>query len=524
MKSPYFTEDHEIFRREVRKFVEKEVLPHAGTWEKEEHIPRDLWEKMGSLGFLGINFADKYGGAGLDIFYSVVLVEEMARSGLGGLTAAVSVQEYMATAHLGRVGSEELRQKYLVPSIQGKKVGALAITEPNTGSDVAAITTRAVRDGDLYVINGAKTFITNGYYGDFITLAVKTLPDAGADGVSLVVVDQGSAGLSARKLEKIGWHCSDTAELSLVDVKVPVGNLVGEENLGFYYIMESFQLERLIAAIGSCAGAQVCLGMAIRYVNERQAFGKPLARFQALRHTLADLSAELEAARQLVYYTAWLHEQGEQAIRESSMAKLVAGELANRVVDKSLQCFGGYGYMEEYPIARAYRDARAGTIAAGTSEIMREIISRIIVDEAQYEAGYDKVEKAPAAADSKPREAAPEAEETAPKTIAEVFSGLPARFRPERATGWNAVFHFDLSGPQGGKYTVVVRDGACKVENGLVGEASCAVAAADKTYLDIELGKINPQMAYMLRKVKVSNLSQMMRYLKVFRKLFRKKK
>jgi putative sterol carrier protein len=330
-------------------------------------------------------------------------------------------------------------------------------------------------------------------------------------------------------------------------VRVPIANLIGQENLGFYYIMESFQLERLAAAVNSVAGSEYCLEVTLRYINEREAFSRPIAKFQAIRHALADLATELEAAKQLMYYTAWLHKEGEQAIKESSMSKLLAGELANRVVDKCVQCFGGYGYMEEYLIARAYRDVRVGTIVAGTSEIMREIISKIIIDEAQYESGYTKAAKkeqaepkgtnlsAPPsvrdegkpAQEPKPDkeiEPKPGTETHIPKTVPELFASLPGRFRPERAQDWNAVFHFDLSGDNGGQYTVRIQNGTCKVEEGLQGNADCVVKAKDKTYMDIELGKTNPNIAYMLGKVKVSSLSQMMRYIKVFRKLFKAKK
>ncbi|RMD98207.1 MAG: acyl-CoA dehydrogenase, partial [Calditrichaeota bacterium] len=390
MRSPYFTKDHELFRQTVRQFMENEVVPQADVWEKDQRIPRDIWQKMGALGFLGINFPETYGGAAADFFYSVVFLEEVGRTGLGGFAAAVAVQQYMATAHLYHVGSEELKRKYLVPSISGEKVGALAITEPNTGSDVANLQTRAVREGDHYVINGSKTFITNGVYGDFVTVAVKTDPDAGLDGISLIVVDTDTPGFSAKKLRKMGWHCSDTGELAFDEVRVPTTHLIGEENRGFYYIMESFQLERLVGSLTAIGGMEKALDITLQYISEREAFGRPIAKFQAIRHTLADLAAELEAAKQLTYHAAYLCDQGETFVREASMAKLITSELGKKLVDGCLQFFGGYGYMDEYPISRMYRDARVGTIAGGTSEIMREIISRIMIERVRYESIYQE--------------------------------------------------------------------------------------------------------------------------------------
>ena len=535
MRSPYFTRDHELFRQTVREFMEKEVVPHADAWEEAGRIPRDIWKKMGELGFLGINFPEKYGGAEADFFYSVVFLEEVGRTALGGFAAAVAVQQYMATAHLARVGSEELKQKYLVPSIQGEKVGALAITEPNTGSDVANIQTRAERDGDFYVINGSKTFITNGVYGDFMTLAVKTRPEAREDGISLIVVDRDTPGVSARPLRKIGWHCSDTAELSFDDVRVPVSQRIGEENMGFFYIMESFQLERLVGAITGIGGMEKALEITLKYITEREAFGRPIAKFQVIRHALADMATELEAARQLTYYAAYLCDQGEMFVREASMAKLHTSELGKRLVDTCLQYFGGYGYMEEYPIARMYRDARVGTIAGGTSEIMREIISRIMIDQAKYESVYEKQaaesttereatpETPTAGVTAKPEEApaesAPAATGKPPETVAEIFQTLPRRFRADKAGDYETVIHFDISGKEGGLFTVHIHDGVCEVKEGLHGEPKCVVKTKDKTYRDIELGKANPQMAFMMGKIKVSNVSEMLKFIGLFRPL-----
>ena len=515
MKSFYFTSNHEIFRNTVRQFIEKEVVPHAEEWEKNQRIPRSIWKRMGELGFLGINYPDIYGGTGADFFYSVVFLEELPRSTMGGFAAAVSVHEYMAAEYIYRFGSEELKQNYLVPAIEGKKIGALAITEPNTGSDVAAIRTRAVRKDNEYIINGSKTFITNGVFGDFVIVATKTDTEAGAGGISLILVDKDTPGFSSRQLHKMGWHCSDTGELSFEDVRVPVTNRIGEENSGFYYIMECFQLERLVSAIGSISGAFLGLELTLRYIKERQAFNRPLAKFQVIRHALADLKTELEAARQLTYYTAWLHSQGEAAVDFSSMAKLLTSELAKKTADVCLQFYGGYGYMDEYLISRMYRDVRVGTIVGGTSEIMREIISRIMIDQVDYQPGHERMDKMEA-----PLKAAKEEPgDTMPQTAAEILQSLPKRFLPEKAGDWETVFYFDISGPQGGQFTVKIIKGQCTVEPGFKEDAKCTVLVSDTTYRDVELGITKPEVAFMTGKIRVSDLTEMMQFTKLFQRL-----
>ncbi|MFQ5799203.1 MAG: acyl-CoA dehydrogenase family protein [Bacteroidota bacterium] len=519
MQSPYFTEEHDLFRNTARQFMQTEVIPFANEWEKEKKIPRTIWKKMGELGFLGINFPEKYGGADADFFYTVAFLEEVGHCALAGFTAAVLVQQYMATAHLFKVGSEALKEKYLVPSIAGKLVGALAVTEPDAGSDVAAIRTRAVREGDEYVITGSKTFITNGVYGDFITVAVKTGPEAGVEGISLIIVDSDTPGFSAKKLEKMGLHCSDTGELSFDDVRVPASNLIGQENMGFYYIMESFQLERLVAAITSVGTCDICIEETLKYIAEREVFNKPLAKFQVIRHALADAATELEAARQLTYYTSWLYEQGEQAVREYSMVKLLTTELSKKIADTCLQFFGGYGYMDEYPISRIFRDARVSTIVGGASEIMREIIAKVMIDQVKYESAYDRTraETSETAAEQPEKDGSKTSR--SPETVAELFQTLPDRFRPEKAGDWETVVHFDITGDAGEQYTVTIKDGVCSVELGLHGEAKCVVKTKDKTYLNIELGKTNPQTAFMMGKIRVSNLAEMMQFGKVFRRI-----
>ena len=414
-------------------------------------------------------------------------------------------------------------------------MGALAVTEPDTGSDVAAIRTKAVLDGDHYIVNGSKTFITNGADGDFFTLAVKTTPDTGAGGISLLVVDADAPGVTvARRLKKLGLKSSDTAELAFEDVRVPVGNLVGQENMGFYYLMEAFQLERLISAVISVGSSDVCIEQTIEYMKERKVFGRPLTKFQVLNHRLADRASEVEAARQLTYQAAWMMEQGEQPVRECSMAKLFANEVAIKVSYDCMQVFGGYGYMEEYPLARFYRDMRAGTIVAGTSEIMREIISRVMIEGTAPTKVAQRPKPAKSAkstknAPAKPAAAAvaeeslePEPEESdEPVTVESLFGSLASRMRPERTEGWKTCFHYKIAGSDTPEWTVQVEGASCTVTQGLEGEADCVVEMDEETYLGVETGAVNPQVAFMMGKVTVSNINEMMRYIKCFRPVFK---
>lgn len=524
MNSPYFSSEHETFRTTLRRFVEKEVVPFAEDWERERRIPRSIWKRMGELGFLGINYPEEYGGTEADIFYSVIFLEELARCTMGGFAAAVGVHSYMASEYIHRYGAEEMKKRYLVQAITGEKIGALAVTEPDAGSDVASIRTRAVRDGDYYAVSGSKTFITNGVYGDFILVAAKTDPDAGVGGISLILVERDTPGLTARQLKKIGWHCSDTAELTFEDVRVPLANCLGKENEGFYYIMECFQLERLVSAIIAVSGAEHGLEATLHYISERQAFNRPLARFQAIRHSLVDLRAELEAARQLTHYTAWLHQQGEQAVMQCSMAKLVATEMAKKMADTCIQYHGGYGYTDEYLISRMYRDARVGTIVGGTSEIMREIIARMMIDGVQYETHRDETGIGPGRAERKPGTDKKQTVITGPipETASEIIGTLPERFRREKAGDWETTFHFDIKGSEGGQYTITILNGTCRVETGLHGEPRCIVRTSDTVYRDIELGILNPEAAFMLRKIKISNMGEMVKFTKMFRRLYKK--
>lgn len=385
MKSYYFTEEHDLFRQSLRDFLNKEVIPNIDQWEEDRRIPKEFWVKFGAMGYFGLNFPEKYGGSDLDFFYSVILVEEISKCFSGGFAILPMVQSYMSTPYILTHGSDYLKEKYLPKAIAGELICSIAISEPNAGSDVMNIQTKAIRDGDHYIVNGSKTFITNGVYGDFMVAVVKTDPDAGVGGVSLLVIDRQTEGVSARKLKKLGWHASDTAELSFDDVKVPVENLIGDEGMGFYYLMGGLQVERLVAAVSSIGSCDASLNYALQYMSERKAFGRPINKFQVLRHRIAQMSSEMEANRYFTYHCCKVHDEGEYAVKECSMAKLLGTELCNKVATECLQFFGGYGYMEDYKMARVFRDARIGTIGAGTSEVMREIISKMVIDGQEYE-------------------------------------------------------------------------------------------------------------------------------------------
>jgi alkylation response protein AidB-like acyl-CoA dehydrogenase len=387
MKSPYFSKEHDSFRKHLREFFSEEVMPFVNDWESERSIPKDVWQKLGQQGLLGINHPKIYGGTEMDFFSSIVFLEELGRTGYGGFGVAVAVQAYMATSFIAHAGSDELKRKYLSSTISGEKVVALGITEPNSGSDLNQLQTHAVLDGDSFIVNGKKKFIANGTTADFIVLAVRTAPAKedgyrrGGTGISLLIVETGLEGVNSKKLDNIGWHCSDTAELYFDNVCVPSKNLIGTLNYGFYYIMRCLQLERLAAGTLALGSVDYCMEMTRQYVTQRKVFNSPLASFQALRHRIADLATEVESLRQLVHYTAWLYQQGELPIAECSMTKLKATELVNRVVNECLQWHGAYGYLAESAIARMYRDTRACTIAGGASEVIRDIIAQTILNE-----------------------------------------------------------------------------------------------------------------------------------------------
>ncbi len=375
--SRYFTEEHEMFREQVRNFVNKEISPHIDQWEQEELFPKSLYRRMGELGFLGIRYPEQYGGSNGDIWMTIAFCEEMCRCRALGLPMSVLVHTDMSSTHIARYGTEEQRQQYLVPMIKGEKVCAIAVSEPAAGSDVAGIQTTAVRDGDSYVLNGSKIFITNSVHADVFCVAAKTQKDKGHKGISMFLVERDTPGFRlAKKLRKLGNNTSDTGELVFEDVRIPRQNLIGEEGKGFYYIMGNFQDERLIAASMAVSAAQQALEDTLRYTRERRTFGKRLFDHQVIAHRLADLATELEAARQLTYYAADMLQHGGDCSTEVSMAKLFASEVANRIAYDCLQMHGGYGYIQEFPIERFFRDIRISPIGGGTSEIMREIIAK----------------------------------------------------------------------------------------------------------------------------------------------------
>jgi alkylation response protein AidB-like acyl-CoA dehydrogenase len=371
-----FTEEHDQLRESIHSFVVKELAPHAEEWE-ETTFPSSVFPRMGELGFLGLSYPEEYGGQGGDYYCNLVLAEEMTHANCGGLAMGVAVHTDMATPPIFLFGTEEQKQDYLVPSIKGEKISCLGISEPDAGSDVAGIKTRAVRDGGEWVISGSKTFITNGHRADYIVLVAKTDPDAGYDGFSLFLVDMDLPGvIREKKLEKLGMHASDTALLAFQDVRVPAEALLGQEGKGFYHIMWELQGERLIGAAGCVAGAQKLFDRTLQYATERNAFGRPIGRFQAIRHKFADMATKIEAGRQMVYTTAWRFHNSEYPVREISMAKLYAARMACEVADECLQIHGGAGYMKEYGIERAWRDLRLNRIGAGTDEIMLDVIGR----------------------------------------------------------------------------------------------------------------------------------------------------
>jgi len=375
-----FSEQHEMFRQAVRAFVDKEVAPHIEEWEQAGQIPKSIWPRMGQLGFLGVEYDERYGGGGADFLTTAVLCEEMARSRCASLAMAVGVHTDMASPHLYWTGSEALKEKYLPAICRGDALGAIAVTEPGGGSDVAAIRTRAVRDGDHYVLNGAKMFITNGVMADLYFVAARL--DAGDPakrhrGISMFLVERNTPGfVVSRKLDKMGNRASDTAELAFQDMPVPAEHLLGREGQGFYEVMRIFQRERLVAGLHAVASCGRALDDTIAYVRERQAFGGPLSEKQVVRHKIADLATLIEAGRWLTYAACLRFAGGEDAVKEISMVKLFTAEMAQRVAYDCVQLHGGYGYMREYPIERFFRDIRLMTIGGGTSEIMKDIIAK----------------------------------------------------------------------------------------------------------------------------------------------------
>ncbi len=375
---PPFSSEHEELRATIRRWVESEVVPFQDEWEERRIFPRSLFERAGELGFLGLKYPESLGGQGGDHLHDAVWAEEIAAAGMsGGVGAGLGGHTGIATPPIWKFGDPDQHERFLRPAIAGTAIGALGITEPGAGSDVASIRTRARRVEGGYVVNGSKTFITNGVRADFLVCAVRTTEGGGHHGISFLVLEREMDGYEiASKLEKLGWHASDTAELSFTDVEVPAENLLGEENGGFYLIMANFQWERLLMALGAVGAMRWCLEAALAYGQERRAFGRPIAGFQAIRHKLAEMATKLEVGRAITYNALRLFWSGQDALREVTLAKLHTQRAAVEVADEAVQIHGGYGSMREYRVERALRDARLGPIGGGTDEIMKEIVGK----------------------------------------------------------------------------------------------------------------------------------------------------
>jgi alkylation response protein AidB-like acyl-CoA dehydrogenase len=380
----YFTEEHEVFRASFKEFLQKEVVPHIEKWEKTGTIERFIWKKFGEMGYFGLNTPEEFGGMNLDLFYTVIFLEELQKVNSGGFAAAMWAHEYLAMTHLNKEGDDFIKNKYLVPSVEGDMIGCLCISEPFGGSDVAGMRSTAIKQGDTYILNGSKTFITNGVYSDYLIVAAKTDPLDKYKGISIFVVDRASKGISATKLDKLGWRASDTGEIAFDNVEIPASNLMGEEGKGFPYIMQHFALERLIMGVNAHARADFAVDYAIQYMQERVAFGKPLDKFQALRHKIAEMASKVDMCREYNYSITKRLDQGTYVVKEASISKLLSTKMADEVIYDALQLLGGYGYMEEYPMARLLRDSRLGPIGGGTSEILKEIIAKMIIDNKEY--------------------------------------------------------------------------------------------------------------------------------------------
>ncbi|MGH2809130.1 MAG: acyl-CoA dehydrogenase family protein [Actinomycetota bacterium] len=371
-----FRPEHEELRAAVRSFVDKELAPNAEEWERQQNFPKEIFKRVGELGFFGMKYPESVGGSGPDFVADAVVTEEFARAGSGGVSASLGAHKDLATLYVYNFGTPEQHQRWLVPSMEGSIVGGLGVTEPDAGSDVAGIKTSAKRDGDDWVINGSKIFITNGAWADYVVIAAKTDPDAGPSGITLFVIEAGMEGYSARKIPMLGWRSGATGELSFSGVRVPDSHRLGNEGEGFLAIMNNFAWERLIMALGQVSGAQRVYDFAKAYALDREAFNRPVGKFQVWRHRFADMATRIEAGRAMTYNALRLYAAGENPIREVSMAKLYTSEVAFAVADECVQIHGGYGYMTEFPAERALRDSRLGPIGGGTSEIMREIIGR----------------------------------------------------------------------------------------------------------------------------------------------------
>jgi len=375
--TPPFTDEHEQLRDSIRRFVAAELRPHVAEWEDAEWFPNDVFTRMGELGYLGLKYPEQYGGQGGDYLHDAVLAEELTGAGSGGLSAGIGAHIGIATPPIWKFGTEDQKQRFLAPAIRGERIAALGITEPGAGSDVAGIRTFAGKVDGGYVVNGSKTFITNGVRADFVVTAVKTTQEGGHQGLSFMVLEKEMEGYAvSKKLEKLGWRASDTAELAFDDVFVPDENLLGEENKGFYLIMANFQWERLVMALGSVASMARMVERSVAYASERTAFGRPIGQHQAIRHKIAEMAVKHEASRSLTYHALRLFTSGQDALREVTEAKLLSQRAAYEVADDALQIHGGAGYMKEYEIERAVRDTRLGPIGGGTDEVMKEILGK----------------------------------------------------------------------------------------------------------------------------------------------------
>ncbi|HEX2367617.1 MAG TPA: acyl-CoA dehydrogenase family protein [Acidimicrobiia bacterium] len=378
VRSIYETEDHEAVRAQTRRFVETEVVPNAADWEEAGQVPRAILLEMGKIGFFGLRLPEEHGGVAMGPLASVVFAEELGRSTFGGFAITVLVHTDLATPYLLNFGSDVQRKRWLPGILSGETLTAIAVTEPDAGSDVAAIRTRARRDGDGYVIDGTKMFITNGSTADLVFVAARTEPSVkGSRGISILAVERGAEGFTVgRSLSKMGWRCSDTAELVFEECWVPADQLIGEPERGFYHVMHNFQTERLVIGAMAMGESQRAIEMTVSHLRQRRAFGAPLWDKQAVRHRLAMLQAKVEAGRQLLYHTGWLLEQGDDAVRQVSMVKSYCGELANEVLAACVQFHGGMGFMTETAVERMYRDVRIHTIGGGATEVMLDEIAK----------------------------------------------------------------------------------------------------------------------------------------------------
>jgi acyl-CoA dehydrogenase len=376
MRYGLFTPEHDALRDSVRSFVAKELRPNADDWEQASEFPRETFARAGELGLFGMNFPPDVGGSGPDPVAAAVVIEELTLCGSGGVAASLGAHKDLACLYLFNLGSSEQHGRWLTPALAGEIIGALGVTEPDAGSDVASLRTTARRDGDGWIINGSKMFITNGAWADFVVVAAKTDPDAGHEGITLFVVESDAPGYEARRIPTLGWRTSKTGAISLADVRVHDDCRIGEEGSGFAAIMRNFAWERVAMALAQVASAQHSYEVARTYAQDRHTFGRPVAKFQAWRHRFADMATRIEASRALTYHALRRFKTDDNPIRESAMAKLHSSELAFHVADECMQIHGGYGYMTEFPAERVWRDARLGPIGGGTSEIMRELIGR----------------------------------------------------------------------------------------------------------------------------------------------------